>query len=80
MKDEFRAFIASFPFLTKEETETIVEHTVLKQFKKGTILLKEGNISKECYAVIKGCVREYYLKDGLDKTTAFFRKFIYRKR
>ena len=72
MKDEFRAFIANYPLLTKEETETIVEHTVLKEFKKGTILLKEGNVAKECFAVIRGCVREYYLKDGIDKTTAFF--------
>ncbi|MFK8046046.1 MAG: Crp/Fnr family transcriptional regulator, partial [Crocinitomicaceae bacterium] len=32
----------------------------------------EGNISTECYAVISGCVREYYIKDGVEKTTAFF--------
>lgn len=72
MKDEFRAFISNFPFLNADETDIIVENTVLTEFKKGKILLKEGNISKECYAVIRGCVREYYIKDGLEKTTAFF--------
>lgn len=72
MKEEFRAFISNFPFLKDDEIETIVKHTVIKEFKKGTILLKEGSICKECYAVIRGCVREYYIKKGLDMTTAFF--------
>lgn len=72
MKEEFRLFIANFPFLKTDEVEIIVEHTIVKEFKKGTVLLTEGSISKECYAVIRGCVREYYIKDGLDKTTAFF--------
>ena len=72
MKEEFRAFLSNFPSLKDDEIETIVKHTVIKEFKKGTILLKEGTICKECYAVIKGCVREYYIKNGLDMTTAFF--------
>lgn len=72
MKEEFRAFISNFPFLKDDEIETIVKNTVIKEFKKGTILLKEGTICKECYAVIRGCVREYYIKNGLDMTTAFF--------
>ena len=72
MKEEFRTFISNFPFLKTDEVEIIVEHTVVKEFKKGTVLLKEGTIFKECYAVIRGCVREYYIKEGLEKTTAFF--------
>ena len=72
MKNEFRAFISNFPFLNAEETEILIENTVLREFEKGSTLLKEGSISKECYAVIRGCVREYYIKDGLEKTTAFY--------
>ncbi|WP_375559225.1 Crp/Fnr family transcriptional regulator [Bernardetia sp. OM2101] len=72
MKDELRIFISNFPFLNADEVETIVENTILREVKKGTVLLKKGNISKECYAVIRGCIREYYIKDGLEKTTAFF--------
>lgn len=72
MKDEFRAFISNFPFLNADETDIIVENTVLREFNKGKILLKEGSVSKECYAIIRGCVREYYIKDGLEKTTTFF--------
>lgn len=72
MKDAFRTFIKSFQFLTDEETETIVQHSRLQFFKKGTVLLREGEVAQNCYAVINGCVREYYLDDGMERTTSFF--------
>lgn len=72
LQKEFKAFIANFPYLKEEEVDIIVENTVLRECKKGTVLLTEGSVAKECYAVVRGCVREYYLKDGLEKTTAFF--------
>jgi CRP-like cAMP-binding protein len=58
--------------LTQEEITIIARDTNVKEFKKGDLLLKEGAVCKECYSVIKGCVREYMLKDGEEKTTAFF--------
>lgn len=72
MEEALRQFISGFPFLNENEVETIVKHTKLKELKKGHLLLKEGTVSKECYAVVKGCVREYYIKDGEEKTTAFY--------
>lgn len=72
LKDEFRNFAFGFPFLKPDEIDVIVENTVLQEFKKGHLLLKEGSVAKECHAIIRGCVREYYLKDGLEKTTAFY--------
>ncbi|KYG74300.1 hypothetical protein AWW68_13615 [Roseivirga spongicola] len=58
--------------LTPQEVDTIVDGTNIQAFPKGTILLKEGQISDKCYFVLKGLIREYYLKDGDEKTTAFF--------
>lgn len=72
LQAELRKLITSFPFLKAKEVDIIVEKTNLKAFKKGHVLLSEGEIAKECYAVVKGCVREYRLKDGQEKTTAFF--------
>lgn len=72
LKDEFRSFASNFPFLNSNEIDIIVDNTILKEFKKGHLLLKEGSIARECHAIIRGCVREYYLKDGLEKTTAFY--------
>ncbi len=72
MKEKLKKFVESFNFLEPKEIETVVDYTVLKKFKKGQILLKEGEVANACYAVIEGCVREYYIIDGLEKTTAFF--------
>ena len=41
-------------------------------FKKGTILLKEGQNSFDNYFVVSGCVRQYILKDGDERVTKFY--------
>lgn len=58
--------------LTEEQKRTIAELIYVKKFKKGTILLKPGNIPDSCYHVFKGCVRQYYLNDGEEKTAFFY--------
>lgn len=58
--------------LSDEEIEAIVETMTIKQFKKGDILLKEGQISTEAYFVLEGCVRQFYLVDGEERTSNFF--------
>jgi CRP-like cAMP-binding protein len=72
MDDELLNIFSEFPSLNEQEIKAISENIVVRSFKKGTILLKEGQISKECYSVLKGCVRQYYIVDGDEKTTAFF--------
>ncbi len=58
--------------LSKVEAEAIAETMTIKQYKKGTVLLKEGQTSSEVYFVLEGCVRQYYLIDGIEKTNNFF--------
>jgi CRP-like cAMP-binding protein len=72
MKEEILKFVMQFPSLTEEEARAIAGDLNVQSYRRGTILLKEGEINKECYFVLKGCVRQYYLVDGEDKTTAFF--------
>ena len=72
MEDELSDLFSKFPSLNKDEIKAISENIIIRSVKKGTILLKEGTISKECYSVLKGCIRKYYIKDGEEKTTAFF--------
>lgn len=45
---------------------------VIKKFKKGTFLLKEGQISVDSYFILEGCIRQYAIIDGEEKTTDFF--------
>lgn len=68
-------FVSAFEILQPEEIQMIVDNANIQEFKKGTILLAEGEISKSCYFVLRGCVREYYLKDGEEKTTAFYTEY-----
>ena len=58
--------------LSDEELNAIAETMVIQHFKKGTVLLREGQISTETYFVLKGCVRQYFLIDGEEKTNNFF--------
>ena len=72
MKDEIIKYLSKYIDVTPELEEALMESTFIKSFKKGTILLKEGAISNECYFILKGCIRNYYLKDGEEKTTEFY--------
>ena len=72
LKKKIRDMVSKFDLLNKEDIDIIVETTIVDSFEKGTVLLKEGQIPKKCYMIIEGCVREYILKDGEEKSTAFF--------
>ena len=58
--------------LSHDEAAAIAATMLIKQYKKGTVLLREGQISSEAYFVIDGCVRQYMLVDGEERTTNFF--------
>lgn len=72
MKNILFDFIAKYVSLTEEEKNAIVSLDIFRSVKKGTILLKEGQKSKDSYFVLKGCIRAYYVLDGEEKTTAFY--------
>ncbi len=57
---------------TQEEKDFFAEWIKVKRVKKGVFLLKEGQMIRSSYHVFKGCIREYYLKDGEEKTVAFY--------
>lgn len=57
---------------TQEEKDFFREWIEVRRFKKGALLLREGQIINTSYYLFKGCIREYYLKDGEEKTVAFY--------
>jgi CRP-like cAMP-binding protein len=65
-------FLSKYVSLTEEEKNAIVSLDIFRSVKKGTILLREGQKSKDSYFVLKGCFRTYYVIDGEEKTTAFY--------
>ncbi len=72
MKDILFDFISKYISLTEEEKNAILSLDLFRSVKKGTILLKEGQKSKEEYFILKGCIRKYYIINGEEKTTDFF--------
>lgn len=65
-------FISKYISITEEEKNVLVSLNLFHSVKKGTVLLKEGQYSKESYFVLNGCIRTYYILDGEEKTTAFY--------
>ena len=68
-------FIEQYMPLLEEEKKALIDLDIFRSFKKGTVLLKEGDIIKSGYFVIKGCLRSYYIIDSEEKTTAFCTEF-----
>lgn len=65
-------YTESIATLTPKEKQAIQDSIQIKEFKKGTFILMEGDTLYMCYFIIKGCVREYYIIDGEERTTNFF--------
>lgn len=65
-------YMAQIAPLSDAEINTIFEMIKIRAHKRGKVLLREGQARNICYFVLQGCVRQYYLVDGLEKTTNFF--------
>ena len=72
MEKEIHEYLSKYIPITEELEEELSKIEFIKRFGNGTILLEEGKISNECFFIIKGCIRSYYLKDGEEKTTEFY--------
>lgn len=75
MEKKLFAFIEQYMPLEKEEKQVITDLSMFRSYKKGAVILREGQIARETYFVISGCVRTYYIIDGEEKTTAFYTEF-----
>jgi len=65
-------YFSQYISLSKEEVAIIKSHDIIKEYKKNDILLKQGQVAKECFLVLKGCVKRYYLEDGEEKIMEFY--------
>jgi len=57
---------------SESEVDEAVNLLSIQSYKKGDHVLKEGQYAAKSYSVISGCVRQYYLVDGEEKTTFFY--------
>ncbi len=68
----FFDYVARFIELNTEEIESISNYLKVEKKKAGTILLREGQTARVSYFNLKGCVRQFYLVEGNEKSTAFY--------
>ncbi len=73
MKQLLLKFMEKSTSLNTEEIQEIMKDMLVETYKKGTILLRQGEISRKCYFVLAGCIRQYSCgEDGKETTYNFF--------
>jgi CRP-like cAMP-binding protein len=72
MENELIKIISSQMSLSKELEKILEEIIVVKSYKKGTVLLKEGEPANEQFIIFKGCIRSYVYVDGEEKILEFY--------
>ena len=58
--------------LEKVEMDFLRETIPVRDYKKGELLLENGQVSEEFFFIISGCVRMYYTVEGEEKTAFFY--------
>lgn len=73
MKSILFKYMTKFTSLSDEEQQAIVDDILIEEYKKGTILLRQGDVPTKCYFVLKGIVRQYLIDEaGKEVTSNFF--------
>ena len=72
LQEEFISYVKKITPLTDSELELILTLFEIRNINKKTNLLRAGNIAKEVYFVLEGCVRLFYEKQGEEISAYFF--------
>lgn len=72
MHPQLRKYLSGLGSLTENEISEIGALIPVQTFKKGEVLLREGEIASYCYFVLTGCIRQYHMVNGEEKHTAFY--------
>jgi CRP-like cAMP-binding protein len=73
--DRVLAFLSQFVTLDETDRQLIRKLTRIERYPKGTLLLAEGDVARESWLVIQGCVRAFHRAHGDDQTLAFYTEF-----
>ncbi|OZI10966.1 cyclic nucleotide-binding protein [Bacillaceae bacterium SAS-127] len=72
MKKILMKYMTQFTKLSEEEQQAIVKELCMEEYKKGTVLLRQGDVPTKCYFVLKGCVRQYSVDEAGKEVTSNF--------
>lgn len=71
-KAELGQFLTALELFNEKEVEELIAKLPVALFPRKSIIQRAEEVADKCYFVLKGCVRQYHLEDGVEKTTAFF--------
>ena len=71
MNTELINFFEKYGRISESTKTELTSRFKPKGVKKGTLLLSQGEISRYIYYVSKGCLRLYYMVDGIEITVWF---------
>lgn len=72
MKEELKKFLWGFGMFNAGEIEELAELMTVIHVERNAVLVTQGQVCKQCFFVLKGCMRKYVLVDGDEKTTDFY--------
>ncbi len=72
MKQILIQFLSNFSELTQTQVNEMADLMKVATFKKNSSIVKEGDYCTSCYFVLKGCLRQYIIQDGIEKTIAIY--------
>ncbi len=72
MENKIVKYFSQITTLSQDEARVLEDGMVVTEFKKDAFLLKEGQTSIDTYFILEGCIRQYLLIDGEEKTINFF--------
>lgn len=67
-----RQQVSHFVQLTDEEWNALVPHLSIITLKRQDCLIKQGDTANQVALVLDGLFRQFYMKDGDERTTYFF--------
>ncbi len=72
MKELLRQFLSQFKELSENQVQDLAQLMNIGEVRKNSLIVKEGQICNLCYFVLKGCLRQYVIQDGIEKTIAIY--------
>jgi len=72
MEDLIVKYMSKYISLSDDEVKIITKQNLIRRYKKNEVLLSEGEQATECYLVLSGCIRAYYLIEGEERNADFY--------
>lgn len=72
MKDYLVQIVKYINALEQEAKQALQDITFVKEFKKGTFLLQQGEVCRSSFSIQKGLARKFYLNNEKEITTELF--------